>query len=174
MFAKEPPMTANVSTEKVIHALADRAQLTDLVSLLGACIDEHRFDELAELFTEDVSILTPGGPATGREAVVAQAARNHAEFDRLQHNVSGVLVEFDGADRAGVRANLVGVFGRSDQPLPVRVLGGRYRFEAVRTAQGWKFADMRVEAIWRTDGEGAAAATERLAAHFAQSANAAA
>jgi hypothetical protein len=144
-------------TVDAIRALTDRAELTDLVSRLTVCIDEHRFDELAGLFTEDVSILTPGGPASGREAVVAQAARNHAEFHRLQHNVSGVLVTLEGADRAAVRANLVGVFGRSGEPLPARVLGGRYRFEAVRTADGWKFAAMRVETIWRTDTTEAAA-----------------
>lgn len=147
----------------VIRALADRAELTDMVARLGACLDEHRFEELAGLFTEDVGILTPGGPAAGRRAVVAQAERNHAEFDRLQHNVTSVLVTAQGEDRAAVRANLVGVFGRSDEPLPARVLGGRYRFEAVRTVDGWRFSAMQVESIWRTDGAAAQAAAGRLA-----------
>lgn len=152
-------MTENTA----IRALADRAELTDMVARLSACLDEHRFEELAGLFTEDVSILTPGGPAAGRAAVVAQAERNHREFDRLQHNVGSVLVSLDGTDRAAVRANLVGVFGRAAEPLPARILGGRYRFQAVRTDEGWRFSGMQVESIWRTDGAAAAAAAGRLA-----------
>jgi hypothetical protein len=168
-----PPANARRHRERLatVQRLADRAELTDLVSRLALCLDEHRFEELASLFTEDAAILTPGGPAAGRQAVVAQARRNHDEFDRLQHNVNGVLVEFEGGhagegneegddaadtgragDRAAIRANLVGVFAKSAEPLPTRVLGGRYRFQAVRTPGGWQFAQMRIEAVWRTDG----------------------
>jgi hypothetical protein len=68
-----------------VRHLADRAELTDLVYALGRTLDEHRFDDLDNLFTEDITGITPAGTRQGRTALVAQATRRHQEFDRLQH-----------------------------------------------------------------------------------------
>jgi 3-phenylpropionate/cinnamic acid dioxygenase small subunit len=130
-----------------LGSLADRLELQELVSRLAAALDEHRFDDLRALFLEDVTVRTPGGTARGPEALVAQAARNHEDYDRLQHLVSGIVVDLDG-DRAAVRANLVGVFGKSPENLPSRVLGALYRFGAVRTDDGWRFASLEVRPVW--------------------------
>ncbi len=130
-----------------LESLTDRLELQELVSRLAAALDEHRFDDLGALFLEDATVRTPGGEARGPAALVAQAARNHENYDRLQHLVAGVVVDLDG-DRAAVRANLVGVFGRSPENLPARVLGGLYRLEAVRTEDGWRFASLEVRPVW--------------------------
>lgn len=132
-------------------ALQDRADLTDLVYRLGACLDEHRFDDLPDLFTEDASATTPGGTASGTAAIVAQAVRNHAEFGGLQHVMTNVLVEVDG-DQASIRANVVGTFVR-DGSEPARQIGGLYRFHARRAPDGWRLADFTVTPIWLV-GEG--------------------
>lgn len=133
--------------------LVDRAEITDLVYRLGACLDEHRFDELRDLLVDDVMASTPGGTAQGKDAVVAQATGNHADFAGLQHLVTGVLVELDG-DRASVRANIVGAFSRG-AGQPERVLGGVYRFGVVRTAQGWRFGRIEVRPVWLVDSPAA-------------------
>jgi 3-phenylpropionate/cinnamic acid dioxygenase small subunit len=130
-----------------LRSLTDRLELQEMISRLAAALDEHRFDDLRALFLADATVSTPGGTARGPEAVVAQAARNHEDYDRLQHLVSGVVVDLDG-DRAAVRANLVGVFGKSPENLPSRVLGGLYRFGAARTDDGWRFASLDVRAVW--------------------------
>src|SRR5258708_38029338 len=110
---------------ELIQSLTDRAQITDMVYRLAAGLDEHRFDDVRDLFVEDAVVQTPGGTAHGRDALVEQATRNHRDYDRLQHLVTGVLVELDG-DRAAVRANLVGVFGRAADPEPERLRGAVY------------------------------------------------
>jgi SnoaL-like domain len=133
----------------LIESLADRVEITDLVSRLTAGLDEHRFDDLLALFVEDAVALTPGGRSEGREAVVAQATRNHRDYDRLQHLITGVLIDLDG-DRATVRANVVGVFGRSTEDGPARALGGVYRFELIRSEQGWLFTSVEVRPVWHT------------------------
>jgi 3-phenylpropionate/cinnamic acid dioxygenase small subunit len=131
--------------------LQDRAEITDLVYRLGACLDEHRFDDLPALFTEDATAATPGGTAQGRDAVIAQATRNHAEYDRLQHQITNVLVDVDG-DRAAVRANLLAALGR-DAGRPALVLGAVYRFPARRTPAGWQLAGVAIEPVWRVQAE---------------------
>lgn len=130
--------------------LLDEAEITRLVTRLGAALDEHDFQELTRLFTPDVTATTPGGTATGRDNVITQATRNHVDFPNLQHIISGVLVDMDG-DRASVRANLVGHFGRADNPEPVRRIGGIYHFGAVRTPEGWRFDALSVRQVWRIE-----------------------
>ena len=132
----------------LLQSLADRAELTDLVHRLTAALDEHRFDDLRALLIEDSTAQTPGGLAQGREAVIAQATRNHQVYDRLQHLLSGVLVDLDG-DRAEIRANLVGVFGNAPADQPARAIGAVYRFETVRTRDGWRIASVDVRLVWR-------------------------
>jgi hypothetical protein len=125
--------------------MIDRAEIADLTARLGACLDEHRFDDLRALFTEDATASTPGGTAEGRDAVIAQATRNHAAYDHVHHLITNVLVDLDG-DEATVRANLVATFVRDSPEL---VLGAIYRFGARRTAAGWRLAGVRVEPLWR-------------------------
>ena len=127
--------------------LQDRIEITDLINRLGACLDEHRFEDLQSLFIEDATAVTPGGTAQGRNAVIAQATRNHETYDHLHHVITNVLVDLDG-DRAAVRANLVATFVREAGQPELR-LGAVYRFQAHRTRQGWQLSSLEVNPVWR-------------------------
>jgi hypothetical protein len=127
--------------------LADRLDLQELVARLGACLDEHRFEELGALLTDDATATTPGGVARGRAAAVEQVTRNHKDYDRLQHLATSILIDLDG-DRAAIRANMVGIFGRSPEPVPVRAIGGVFRLGTVRTEDGWRISSLEVKPVW--------------------------
>ena len=140
--------------------LIDRTEVTDLISRLGVVLDEARFEDMPALLAEDVSVHTPGGTAAGREAVIAQASRNHRPEQPIQHVITNVLVDLGGAgdsDRAQARANLVVHFGPLDggsdaaglQAPPVEsTLGEVYRFGLVRTPDGWRFSRIETTAVW--------------------------
>jgi SnoaL-like protein len=130
----------------LIHDLTDRREIADLVSRLGLWLDEGRFDEAPSILTQDVAVSTPGGQAEGIERVIAQARRNH-QHAHLQHVITNVLIDLDG-DRAAVRANLVVTF--ADDAISSQQ-GERYRFEALRTADGWRLSRVEVEPVWRRD-----------------------
>ena len=127
----------------LLHDLTDRREIADLVSRLGLWLDEGRFDEAPTILTDDVTVDTPGGQAEGIERVIAQARRNH-QYDGLQHMITNVLVDLDG-NHAAVRANLVATF--VDDAV-VEQHGERYRFEAVRTADGWRLSRVEVRPVW--------------------------
>jgi hypothetical protein len=126
-----------------LQELADRHAVVDLVDGLGLWLDEKRFDAAREILTEDVRVQTPGGVAEGIESVAAQAARNHAV--PTQHVITNVRVALDG-DRATAGANLVVTFAGE----PLRTLGERYRFEAVRQPDGWRLSSIQVTPVWAT------------------------
>lgn len=148
-------MTVNENTLTThVETLIERDEITRLVYRLGECLDDGRFEEMHSLFVEDATASTPGGVAEGRDAVVAQASRNHRPEDGIQHVITNVLVDLDG-DRAKVRANLVVYFAPrddSDEPAlapPVGfILGEVYRFDGVRTAGGWRLARVETIPVW--------------------------
>jgi hypothetical protein len=137
-----------------LRDVSDRIEITDLVYRLGVCLDEGRFDDLRQLVVEDATVRTPGGQATGRDGLVAQARRNHSTDQRFQHVTTNVLIDLDG-DRAEVRANLVVHITRpadappdAPAPPPVCTIGEVYGFEVVRTADGWRFAHIETVPLW--------------------------
>lgn len=125
----------------------DRTDLTQMMYRLGACLDEHGFDDMAALFTEDATARTPGGTADGRAALIAQAARVHGRHGALQHLMSGVLIDL-GEDDADIRANALVVFARDDGGLDT-AMGAVYRIRARRTSDGWRFAHLETGPVWR-------------------------
>src|SRR5690349_12457043 len=85
-FQKGVTMPTSVSTSQHQSSLLDdRVAISDLIYALGAALDEHRFDDLRDLFIENAAVSTPGGTTQGRDAVVDQATRNHQKYARLQH-----------------------------------------------------------------------------------------
>jgi 3-phenylpropionate/cinnamic acid dioxygenase small subunit len=140
------------TTNEEAQRLVDRRQVSDLVYRLGVCLDDGRFDEMPLLFVEAATAKTPGGTAEGRDALVAQAERNHSRDDRIQHVITNLLVDLEG-DRAKVRANLVvhfaGSADREELAPPVRFsLGEVYRFEAARTPEGWRLSRVETIPVW--------------------------
>ena len=157
------------TVDTALQHLLDRGEITDLVSRLGASLDEGRFDEMRSLLVEDATARTPGGAKEGREAVVALARKNHRPEWSTEHVITNVLVDLDG-DRATVRANLVvhqaekrtpdpdtatdSVTGDSGSLPPLLApevtftLGEVYRFDVVRTGQGWRFSRVDASPVW--------------------------
>jgi SnoaL-like domain len=77
---------SNVSDEQhqqqQVQELVDRDEITNLVYRLGLFLDDRRFDEMRSLLVDEATVRTPGGTAEGREALIAQARRNH-QPDRI-------------------------------------------------------------------------------------------
>ena len=144
----------DITASTSLQQLLDRNEIEDLVYRLGVCLDEGRFDDMGALFVDEATARTPGGRAEGRAALVAQAARNHRPDERIQHVITNVLVGLEG-DGATVRANLVVHFAtpaEGQKPVlaqPIQfVLGEVYRFDVVRTPQGWRFSGVETTPLW--------------------------
>jgi SnoaL-like domain len=128
-----------------LRELIDRNEITELVSRLGAWLDEKRWGEARWILTEDVTAKTPGGAVTGIDHVVAQARRNHSV--PTQHVITNLLIELAG-DRAEIRANLIATFADRDGSVPRHQRGERYRLEAVRIQQAWRLSRVESRPIW--------------------------
>ena len=124
-------------------------EITQLLYRLYALIDDHEFDRVGDLLTEDATGRTPGGLAEGRTALVAQARRGHASISRLMHRVSNVLVDDDEDDQATVRAVVEAVFAEDDGE-PVYRIGELYQARARRESGRWRIAQFTMRPVWQT------------------------
>lgn len=145
---------AATRSHDLLADVADRLAITDLLHRWGAHLDDQRFDALVSAFAADATISTPGGQAEGLGAIRAQAVRNHIPEVATQHRASDLVIDLDG-DRATARANYVGVFAQGQgryAPPSVFQVGSVYRFELVRTPDGWRIRSLQMEPVW-ADGE---------------------
>jgi hypothetical protein len=147
-------MTPASDVHPDFRAVHDRNEIADLVFRLAACLDEGRFDDLRDLLVEDATVRTPGGEASGREALITQAQRNHPADQRFQHVVTNVLIDLAG-DRATARTNLtVHITLPAEAPAgapvpPLRAsLGEVYTFGLARTLDGWRLSRIEVDPRW--------------------------
>lgn len=111
-----------------------------------AALDDHRFDDLPDLYTESVQARTVMGDLTGRDSVVATARQFHEPFAVLQHLVTGVIIDEDG-DEATVRANVISIFGNDAHELAFEG-GSVWRGKLHRNADRWRVAEFSLEPVW--------------------------
>src|SRR5262249_1992307 len=121
---------------------------------LGACLDDRRFDDMRSLLVDEATVRTPGGTASGGEAVLAQARRNHQPDEPTQHVSTNPLVQLAG-HRPPVRSHpVVNVTAPGPRdgavPAPPRKysLGETYCFDVVRTSEGWRIASVESTPVW--------------------------
>lgn len=124
-----------------LQALADRLELNELIARGPRCIDERRWDDFADHFTDDVHATTPGGAVEGVRALVELARTAHADCESTFHAPSSAVIDLDG-DTAQIRSLANVVFTYRDGTFSH--LTARYRHEARRTAEGWKISKMEI------------------------------
>jgi hypothetical protein len=147
--------------DTTVQDLVDRDAIARLVYQLGVALDDGRFEDLRSIFIPDATASTPGGTASGIDAVVAQAARNHTPDARTQHVITNVLTDIDDSgsgSSATVRASLIVTFALTSDdvaapalaPPATFTLGETYAFTAARTPSGWRLSSVETVPLWST------------------------
>lgn len=136
------------SAETLIRALADRAELAELVARHSLWIDEGRYGETDLLFTKDVVVKSPRGEARGIEALIELVRSGHDTYSRTLHSKSNLIIEVDG-ETATVRAHDIAVFVIDDETEALAA--GYHRYGARRTGDGWRFDRLVVTPVALTE-----------------------
>lgn len=128
-------------------AVADRLALADLVHLYAAAVDDRRFGDVVELFTETAELRLPDPPQSldpvrahrGRDGVRSAMAAL-AGLARTEHAIIGeVFAAGSDADYAlGRIACVAHHFSVTGDELTDLVWHLRYDDEYLRTPSGWR------------------------------------
>ncbi len=138
-----------------LRELSDRQEIVDLVTRYTRAVDTRSWAELDDVFTDDAVLdYSPvGGPVGPPAEVVPWIQEGLAGFDRYQHVIGQVSIEFDGADdrqRARATAYFTNpmVSIAPDGAETLWEVGGYYHHELVRTGDGWRSRGIRDDVVW--------------------------
>jgi SnoaL-like domain len=128
-------------------SVGDRLALADLVHLYAAAVDDRRFDDVIQLFTETAELRVPDPPRElapvlvqrGRDGVAA-AMDTLGAVDRTEHAIVGEVYAA-GPEPGYALGRITCVahhWTRSDDQVTDLVWHLRYDDEYVRTPTGWR------------------------------------
>ena len=124
----------------------DRAAITDVLHRYAVLLDDGRYAEFDRVFAPDARFDAMGTVVDGVGAIGEFVAGALAAFVAVQHQISTVLVDPDGADPDGADPDTahascaLHAVHVHDPALGVEpwVVGGRYTDRVVRTGDGWR------------------------------------
>lgn len=137
-----------------ICPIADRLALEDLTVAYAHALDSMGdVADICACFTEDAVYDLSGigmAKVTGHSGISDLFTGIFATMSHQAHYLSNFAVTAYAGDTASVRTYVAGT-GRAKDGNQVTV-NGRYYFDAVRTAEGWKFARYHMDFLLPVPG----------------------
>jgi uncharacterized protein (TIGR02246 family) len=112
-------------------------------------LDDGRFEEWAELFTEDARLVLMGRVTTGREAIRRYIETVQPDGSRGMHVTTNSLIDVDG-DRATATTDYLFV-RPGEQGISV-IAAGRYYDRLVHRGDQWQFEERSITLLGAPDG----------------------
>jgi len=152
------------SIEERIRRLEDLEEIRDLRMRYHYYINEGRYEDMPELFTEDALIdFGSVGTARGKEQIRAFYASAGKSLDLIVQFIHNHMVEVNGDAASGI-AYLDARYAREGVSM---IVAGRFTETYVRSQSGWRIDKMDVESFFTVPlSEGWAAASIQQARPF--------
>jgi 3-phenylpropionate/cinnamic acid dioxygenase small subunit len=124
----------------------DRLAIHELLSLYGHLIDQRRWDDLAQVFAENMvfDATSFGQTLTTSRRELIERWRTDLSMHPLAHHVTNIVITEDSDGTVRVLSKAIGV-GRKG-----RVGSATYDDVVVRTPEGWRLS-RRVATLRRPD-----------------------
>jgi hypothetical protein len=149
----------NVSTEALLRWLVDRTQISDLLFSFASALDSKDWKRYAENYADDGYIELPDPQSTvgatvilRKEKMLELLPKSLGRYVATHHISTNHQIAIDG-NQADSRSYLQAVHV-TGKPTDHWTAGGWYDCHYVRTAQVWKFARVKLTAVWLTGDVG--------------------
>jgi ketosteroid isomerase-like protein len=129
--------------EARLRLLEDREEIRDLRDAYHACVNDGRYDEIADLFTDDAVVELGYLAHYAGRAEIDAGFRSMAERERffIKQFIHSHSVQVDG-DSASGRSYLEARYGRYGVSY---LVSGRYDDRYRRVDGVWRFSEMRID-----------------------------
>jgi len=127
----------------------DEDQIRRTLAEYSQRCDDGRFDEWADLFTEDARFILSGQVTEGRESIRVLMTAMMPADRRGQHVTSNSLVDIDG-DSATASTDYL--FVRPTADGPGIVAAGRYHDLLTRDGRCWRFRERSITMLGLPEG----------------------
>lgn len=134
------------------QALSDRAEISDLIVRYTRALDNHQWDEFDSIFTEDAHIdyTVFGGTAGDLVATKKFLVESMTIFTKTQHMLGLPEITLDGDQATSVTPCHNPMLLGQGKEAKVMVCSLWYHHRLVRTAEGWRIAELREERNFMT------------------------
>ncbi len=129
--------------------MEDEDQIRRTLARYSQWCDDGRFDEWAELFTEDAQFIVSGSVTEGRDAIRRYMQSVLPPGSRGKHMTANTLIEV-GGDTATATTDYL--FVRATTEGPRIVAAGRYDDRLVRDGTRWRFRERAISMLPVPDG----------------------
>jgi 3-phenylpropionate/cinnamic acid dioxygenase small subunit len=135
-----------------IDVLLDKQAITEICYRYGMAIDDRDWATLRTCFVEDAKAFYRGlEPANNYQEIEDRCRAAIEPLTASQHLISNVMVRLDG-DQAECTSYLQAQHVKAGTPGGDNfIIAGRYDDHFVRTADGWRMTERRLEILW-TEG----------------------
>lgn len=136
-----------------MSSIEDRLAIIETCTRMGWHADQREWERLAEIFADkvvlDYTSLNGGEPAElTPDQITGAWSGLLGSFDATQHLITNHLVTVEG-DTAVCTASFQATHRLANpHGSPLWTLGGTYRFDLVRTGDGWKISGVVMNATW--------------------------
>jgi hypothetical protein len=133
-----------------VAAMADRADVGDLIDRYVASQDERGLDETwaRSMFTDDVRLDFPVGSHHGIEDAAAFSAQAIDQWGPTLHVTTNHAIRTDG-DTATFTARMLACHThRADDPGRPLFIGATFDGAAARTPGGWRLSRVGLNLVW--------------------------
>jgi hypothetical protein len=138
-----------MATATTLQHLLDRQAIEELKARYCRCLDQKRWDEFRQVFTDDLVIDVGTLQCNGADDYIATARQRTAGATTV-HQCSMPEIEIDGDRATGIWA-MTDVVRRGPERAPDGLVAfhgyGHYYEQYRRTADGWRIASVRVERL---------------------------
>jgi 3-phenylpropionate/cinnamic acid dioxygenase small subunit len=137
-----------MSNDERLAALLESEAIRIQIVRLARYMDERRWDEYSELFTDDGALELPFGSWKGPAAIRARVEADFADYTATQHLNSNYDIELQG-DTATARATFVATHVTTPDGTAFWRGGGAYHVELRQVAGAWRIERLTIEPAWR-------------------------
>lgn len=143
------PDPGSLGLAEQVQWLVDRASISDLLVEFARSLDEKDWDTHVALYLPDgVFVAGDVFRLEGHEELIRTSSpRALGQYAATSHGSSNHAITIDG-DTATTRSYLIGVHVLGDDPAGHADSGGWYDCTLRRTADGWRFATVRINEVW--------------------------
>ncbi|HVJ28409.1 MAG TPA: nuclear transport factor 2 family protein [Vicinamibacterales bacterium] len=135
-----------MTNEAALQRLIDESDLRNLVMGMPKTLDARDFDAYGELFLEDAVFDLAGDVRQGRKAIVDGPNRDLVPlYEATFHQLGQIYVDVHGDEAEMVAYCVAYHLPKASAFTEHANAGGKYRCEASRTPDGWRFTRVTLE-----------------------------
>lgn len=134
-----------------MEEIADRFEITDLLHRYAAAIDAGSWDVLDTVFTADATIdySAMGGVALAFPEMKEWLAKMISNVPGKMHLIANIEITV-AADRQTASSTAYLLNAMVFSPEATTLIGGKYNDTLLRTTDGWRISDRRLDMVWKT------------------------